>query len=630
MVIGRDLLSALGIIVNFRDGIVEWNGNTVTVNTGVKRKNSEVISGVEEPRTDPTQDEEIVDEVKEINDTSMKPTELIVDTSITDETYKEVVKVLTCFETLYNGHLGRIKLPYYTLPISDSATPIHTRPYSIPRSEEVAARKELQRRIKLDVIEQIFDGEWTSPAFFMKKPDGRLRLLTDFRWLNMFMLRSPYYVPLIREVLMRLCGAAYFSSLDANMGYYARQLAGVSRRYTAFCTPFRKFQYKRLPMGVSTAPDEYQACMAKILGNFEMVIVYLDDILIFSKTAENHLKHLRVEVVLRNRKIAGALLHTAPELPANGGGTPIFREEVDYLGFTLSAEGIQPQEKKIRAITQLTAPKNKNYFEDFWEWQVSTPQATYASPKVTFVWTSVENEAFEGVKNALANAVLLSFPDFTKPFDIYIDASGKQLGGLIQQKGKLIACYSRRITTAQQNYTTLDLELLSVVEIIKEYLTMLLGFPIIVRTDHKNLIFSRETSLRIKRWKLLVSEYRLTCRYVPGKSNVGADAFSRIEYDREPDNLAAEVETMYIDPVDCVVEERHIKQHQRDDEATESLVQACMNGTCDPDYRIENMMGARLLTFKKRVLIPEALREEITEWYHLSLVHPAAKRHLIR
>ncbi|POM60986.1 Pol protein [Phytophthora palmivora] len=317
----------------------------------------------------------------------------------------------------------------------------------------------------------------------------------------------------------------------------------------------------------------------------------------------------------------------------NGKKCHIFCKTVEYLEFTLSAAGVQPQEKKIRAITQIAAPRNKkqlrrflgmlNYYREMVAGKSALlkPLTRITSPKAAFVWTSIENEAFEGVKKALASAVLLSFPDFTKPFEIYADASGKQLGGLIQQDRKLIA-----LTPAQQNYTTTDLELLSVVEILKEYRTMLLGFPIIVHTDHKNLIYPTETSLRIKRWKLLLAEYRLTCQYIQGKANIGADAFSRMELERELKNLDVEDETLYIEPVDCVVEGRHIKQHQQADEVTETLVQACMNGTSDPDYRIENTMGAKLLTFKKRVMIPEALREEITEWYHLNLVHPSAKR----
>ncbi|POM64725.1 LOW QUALITY PROTEIN: Retrovirus Polyprotein [Phytophthora palmivora] len=464
---------------------------------------------------------------------------MIGDADISEAVYQKVVQLLTYFESLYNGHLGRMKLPDYVLPILDNASPIHARPYSIPKCEEEGARKELQRHIELEVIEQIFDREWASPAFFLKKPDGRLRLLTDFRGLNnIFFVIGLKYGLLCKTV--------------------------VTRKQEIYCILYSIWEIsKRMPMGISTAPDEYQAGMAKILGDFDFVIVYLDDILIFSKSAKDHLEHLRSAQDVQR--------HTQWEK------CHIFCKTVEYLGFTLSAAGIQPQEKKIRAITRIAAPRNKkqlrrflgmvNYYRETVAGKSALlkPLTRITPPKAAFVWTSIENEAFEGVKKVLASAVLLSFSDFTKPFEIYADASGKQLGGLIQQDRKLIACYSRSLTPAQQNYTTTDLELLSVVEILKEYRTMLLGFPIIVHTDHKNLIYPTETSLQIKRWKLLLAEYRLTCQYIQEKVNIGADAFSRMELEIELKNLEIEDETIYIEPVDCVVEGRHIKQHQQAD-----------------------------------------------------------------
>lgn len=174
-------------------------------------------------------------------------------------------------------------------------------------------------------------------------------MLTDFRALNKFLKQHPCYVPLIREVLTRLGGVKYFSSLDANMGYYARQLAESSRPLTAFCTTFGKFQYKRLPMGILTAPDEYQACMSKILAGLDFVKVYLDDILIFSKTAEDHLEHLRVVFTCLQEY----------NVTLNGKKCHIFCPTVEYLGFTLSADRIKPQEKQIRVIIQLKEPKHK-------------------------------------------------------------------------------------------------------------------------------------------------------------------------------------------------------------------------------------------------------------------------------
>ena len=128
----------------------------------------------------------------------------------------------------------------------------------------------------------------------MINPNGSLRLLIDYRVLNRWLRRSPYFVPRIREILLRLANVRYITTLDANVGYYARRLAKKSRPLTAFCLPFGKFQYNRLPMCISTAPDEYQVCMEKILGDLEFVIVYLDDLLVCLRSIHDHLEHLRV------------------------------------------------------------------------------------------------------------------------------------------------------------------------------------------------------------------------------------------------------------------------------------------------------------------------------------------------
>jgi hypothetical protein len=137
--------------------------------------------------------------------------------------------------------LGKFKLPDYILPVANDYKPDQAKPYPIPKAYEQQAKEEIERLIKLDILEQIYSSETASPAFFIKKPSGALRLLNDFRGLNKYLRRAPYTVPLIREILTRLGNAKYFSSMDANMGYYARVLAEESRPYTAFCLPFGKF-----------------------------------------------------------------------------------------------------------------------------------------------------------------------------------------------------------------------------------------------------------------------------------------------------------------------------------------------------------------------------------------------------
>ncbi|OWZ08675.1 Pol Polyprotein [Phytophthora megakarya] len=400
------------------------------------------------------------------------------------------LKLLEKHHTLYSGRLGRIRLDDYILPVSTDYVPSHAKPYSVPRSQEDAARREIQRLLQLDVLEQIYDSESAAPAFFLQKSSGELRLLVDFRRLNKYLRRSPYFVPKIREILLRLGKAKCMSTLDANMGYFARRLALQSRSFTSFCLPWGKFQFKRLPMGISTAPDEYQACMERILGDLPYVIVYLDDILIFSENEIDHLEHLAI--VFKRLQTFDVTL--------NAKKCRILRESVNYLGFTLTPDGIQPQANKVEAIQQIAEPANKKELRRF-------------LGIISYYREMVPNKsALTARLNRLTSK----------------NVPGRQIGGLIIQGKRIIACFSRSLTETQRKYSTMDWELLSVVEILKEYRTMLLGFPIVIHTDHKNLLYPQETSLRIKRWKLLLEEYRLSVEYVAGSQNVGADAFSRL------------------------------------------------------------------------------------------------------
>ena len=153
------------------------------------------------------------------------------------------------------------------------------------------------------------------------------------------------------------------------------------------------------------------------------------------------------------------------------------------------------------------------------------PLNRFTISKVSFDWFSSDTEAFHTVQRAFAQAVLLAFFDFEQPFRVYADDSGKQIGGIIMRKNQILACYSRSLNKHQVNYMTMELDLLSSVEMLREYRTMLLGFTVIVHTDHKNLIYPTETSLHVKRWKLLLTEYIIFIHYIKGTKNVGANAF---------------------------------------------------------------------------------------------------------
>jgi hypothetical protein len=214
--------------------------------------------------------------------------------------------------------------------------------------------------------------------------------------------------------------------------------------------------------------------------------------------------------------------------------------KIEYLGYQLTREGIQPQPQKVEAVCQLQAPKMRkqlrhflgmvNYYRDMWRRRshILAPLTALSSKSVPFQWGPKEQAAFEEVKEVISRETLLAFPQFDKPFHIYTDASDYQLGAVIIQEGKPLAFYSRKLNQAQKNYTTGKQELLSIVETLKEFRNILLGQKIIVHADHMNIVYGNLTNDRIVRWRLLLEEYGPEYRHIAGKDNAVAGALSRL------------------------------------------------------------------------------------------------------
>ena len=359
----------------------------------------------------------------------------------------------------------------------------------------------------IGVITPDVDSPWASPCFIIPKKDGTVRFLTDFRRLNTQLERRPYPIPKISTLLQGIPKFFMVSSLDMSMGYYSTVLEKSSSKCTAFVVPWGKYRYLRLPMGISTAPDEFQARMQALLGDLPFVRVYLDDVLVLTETSFfDHLKDL--EQVFVRLKSAG--------LQCNAPKCKFAAYETEYLGYNLTQIGIQPLVKKISAIQSIADPVNKrelrrfiglcNYHRDLWPQRAHTmaPLTSLCSSKTIFKWTPECQAAFNKTKAAISRQVTLVYPDYTKPFHIHTDSSKFQLGGVISQENKPLAFYSRKLNQAQLNYSTIEQELLSIVEILREFRDILLGHNIVICTDHKNLSFSNFTSSRVLYWRLRI------------------------------------------------------------------------------------------------------------------------------
>ena len=302
-------------------------------------------------------------------------------------------------------------------------------------------------------------------------------------------------------------------------------------------------------MGYAGSADIFQAEMMDLMESLEYVRAYIDDLLVITRgTLEDHLEKL--EKVLRRLRDAG--------LKVNAAKSFFCTHEIEYLGYILTRGGIKPQQKKVQAIIALNPPNNVKelrhflgmvqYYRDMWakRSEMLAPLSDLVGEcgetkttrknkvkKKPWHWDSIHQIAFDNVKTTIAKEVVLAYPDFTKPFDIYTDASTKQLGAVITQDNRPIAFFSRKLSGAQSKYTVTELELLAIVETLKEFNGMLWGQRINVYTDHKNL--TRDglglTSDRVARWRILLEEYAPEIIYIKRIHNTVADAISRLDYD---------------------------------------------------------------------------------------------------
>ncbi|KAJ8566393.1 hypothetical protein ON010_g6730 [Phytophthora cinnamomi] len=320
-------------------------------------------------------------------------------------------------------------------------------------------------------------------------------------------------------------------------------------------------------MGISTAPDHFQARIDALLGDLDCVRCYLDDVMIVTTTTfEDDLRDLKL------RRFAA--------------------KEADFLDRTLTPEGITPQPAKIAAIQRIATPRNckelrhflgmVNYYRDVGPRRAHLVASLSAltSTKVSWVWLPEHQSAFDKIKAITERETLLHYPDYSKGFDVHADASGVQLGGVISQEGKPLAFYSRKLTTAQKHYSVMEQELLSIVEIQKEFRTMLVGQRITVYTDHKNLSCANFASSRVMRWRLLLEEFG-----------------SIIHYER-------------------------LAEAQQEDADLHETVQKY------PRKFMKKELGdwTIITTEKQQLVIPSALQDTVLSFYHRVLLHPGMTR----
>ena len=416
---------------------------------------------------------------------------------------------------------------------------------------------EVERHVKEMLLQGLIEpssSAFGAPLLFVSKPDGSLRPVIDYRMLNSKTEKQRLHMPLISQLLDQLQGAQIFTGLDLASGYHQIPIRAEDIPKTQFVTPFGLYSYKVLPMGLCNAPSSFQALMNKLFREHlgfptagtsqaagsttgtpkdRFVLIYLDDIIVFSKTPEEHAIHM--EKVLK-------ILDEA-DLYISLKKCDFEKSELKFLGHLVGKDGIKVDPAKTAVIKDWPVPTSvsavrsfcglANYFRKFLQGYSSmvAPLTNLTRLDVRFHWTAECQQAFEAVKHALLTAPVLAMPDFSEPFEMEVicDASIKGIGAVLLQHGRPIAFESKKLTPTETNWMTGDQELWAVVHALKTWRCYLEGIPFKVITDHNpntHLQTQPNLSRRQARWAEYLQRFQFSWEYRPGRTNV-ADPLSR-------------------------------------------------------------------------------------------------------
>ena len=415
--------------------------------------------------------------------------------------------------------------------------------YSLSEQDRISLKEYIDENLKKGFIRKS-----SSPAgagvFFVPKKDGAKRLCVDYRGLNELTVRNSFPMPLIADLLDRVRRAKVFSKIDLRGAYNLVRIKPGDEWKTAFRCMYGHFEYLVMPFGLTNAPAVFQSMMVDIFRDIldVFVVVYLDDLLIFSEDFDSHVAHVR-EVLSRLREF---------KLYAKASKCVFHADSVEFLGFVVSAGGVRMAEDKVAAIKDWPVPRRVKDVQSFLGFcnfyrrfiksfsENSRVLSDLTKKDVAWNWTPECQAAFEKLKSSILNAPSVHHPNFDLPFVLETDASDFAVGAVLSQPVDLdhlddlrpVGFYSRKLLPAEVNYDIHDKELLAILCALDHWSHYLLGSPFKIRvySDHRNLVYfrSRRTlSPRLLRWSAVLNQFDFVIVYQRGDVNVGADALSR-------------------------------------------------------------------------------------------------------
>ncbi|GJX78927.1 putative nucleotidyltransferase, ribonuclease H [Tanacetum coccineum] len=423
----------------------------------------------------------------------------------------------------------------FQIDLIPGATPVARAPYRLAPSEMQELSNQLQELSDRGFIRPS-TSPWGAPVLFVKKKDGSFRMCIDYRELNKLTVKNRYPLHRIDDLFDQLQGSSVYSKVDLRSDYHQLRVRDEDIPKTAFRTRYGHYEFQVMPFGLTNALAVFMDLMNRVCKPYldKFVIVFIDDILIYSRNEEEHANHLRIILELLKKE----------KLYAKFSKCDFWIRIVQFLGHLIDSQGLHVDPAKIEAVKNWASPTTptevrqflglfgyyQRFIKDFLKISKSLTELTQKNKK--YIWGEDRESAFQLLKQKLCEAPILALPEGNDDFVVYCDASHQGLGAVLMQREKVIAYASRQLKPNEENYTTHDLELGAVVFALKIWRHYLYGTKCTVFTDHKSLqhiLDQKELNMRQRRWLELLADYDCEIRYHPGKANVVADALSQKE-----------------------------------------------------------------------------------------------------
>lgn len=534
-IIGNDTLKQLNAVIDVKNDLLIVNGD---YRVKIKQLPTQAVNNIK------VRTEHMTEKQKELMDSIIKKHA---------ELFAEPDEKLT-YTTQVEGEIR-----------TSSDLPVYSKHYPYPASLRPEVEKQMNQLL-LDGIVRPSRSPYNAPVWIVpKKNDAsgerKYRIIIDNRKLNSVTISDRYPIPEIGEIIAQLGDNKYFSVLDLKSGFHQIPLKPKDIEKTAFSIDGGKYEFTRLPFGLKNSPSIFQRALDDILRDHigKICYVYIDDIIVFSRSESEHASHLSTIFETLSKANMKVQIDKCE----------FFKEEVDFLGFTISKNGVTTNPIKVKTIENFPAPKTLRELRSFlglasYYRRFIRDFAKLAKPLTSLLRgengraskniskrTKIELDkealdAFSKIRRTLASQdVILSYPNFSKEFQLTTDASNYAIGAVLEQDSRPITFISRTLTKTEENYAANEKEMLAIVWALQSLRMYLYGTTkVVIYTDHQPLTFAlsaKNNNAKLKRWKSRLEEYNHELRYKPGTSNVVADALSRIPVGTQVNSTTATI-----------------------------------------------------------------------------------------